>query len=165
MRQTNFTFRTWLYVIMTIVAAMMMTILPIPQILIWVRPLWVPAVVFYWALAVPERFSLGAAFIVGIFLDVLMGTLLGENAFALAAAVFFLTKFHVRIRLFPRWQQALIVCMLSLCYLALLFWMQGLIGQPPLTWQFWTPAISTALLWPWLFVMLRDYRRRSSSIR
>lgn len=160
MRKPPFTFRAWVYVIMTIIVAMMMMILPIPNFLLWVRPLWVPAVVFYWALAVPERFSIGVAWIVGIFLDALMGTLLGENAFALSLSVYFIGKFHVRMSLFPHWQQAVIIFFLSILYLAMLFWMQGIIGQPPLTWQYWTPAVSTALLWPWLFVMLREYRYR-----
>ncbi|MDQ2993368.1 MAG: rod shape-determining protein MreD [Pseudomonadota bacterium] len=161
MRYTESSLRIWFTVLLTLVFAMMLTILPIPHIIVWVRPLWVPAVVFYWALAIPERFGIGKAWVVGIFLDVLMGTLLGENAFALATSVFFLAKFHIRIRLFPSWQQAMIVLMLSFCYLSLIFWMQGLIGQPPLSWQFWTPALSTALLWPWMYIMLRDYRRHS----
>lgn len=160
MKEPSYTLRTWTFVIFTLVLAMMLTILPLPDWAVWVRPLWVPAVIFYWALAIPDRFSIGVAWIIGIILDILMGTLMGENAFALAAVVYVLSRFHVRIRLFPAWQQTMIVLILSLCYLALLFWMQGLIGQPPLSWQYWSPALSTALLWPWLFVLLRDYRRR-----
>jgi len=154
--------RSWFFIILSILVAMMLTILPLPFWAGWLRPLWVPAVVFYWALALPERFSIGAAWCVGILLDVLLGTLLGENGLGLMLAVFVISKLYTRIRLFPMWQQVAIMFMLSLCYLALLFWMQGLIGQPPLSWQFWVPAITTGCLWPWIFILLRDYRRRFS---
>lgn len=152
--------RSWLLIMLSLLVAMMLTILPLPIWAGWVRPLWVPAVVFYWALAVPERFSIGAAWCVGILLDVLLGTLLGENALGLTLTVFVISKLFPRIRLFPMWQQVGVVILLSLCHLMLLFWMQGLIGQPVLAWQFWVPALSTGLLWPWLFIVLRDYRRR-----
>jgi len=153
-------FRSWFFIILSIIVAMMLTILPLPFWAVWLRPLWVPAVVFYWALALPERFSIVAAWCVGILLDVLLGTLLGENALGLTVAVFVISKLSTRIRLFPMWQQVSIIFLLCLCYLTLIFWMQGLSGQPPLSWQFWVPAISTGLLWPWLFILMRDYRRR-----
>ena len=34
------------------------------------------------------------------------------------------------------------------------------IGQAPDTFIYWTPSVVGALLWPWLFVILRDVRRR-----
>lgn len=152
--------RSWFFIILSIVVAMMLTILPLPFWAEWVRPLWVPAVVFYWALALPERFSIGAAWCVGVLLDVLLGTVLGENALGLTVAVFVVSKLYTRIRLFPMWQQVGVIVLLSLCYLVLLFWMQGLMGQAPLSWQFWMPSITTGLLWPWIFILMRDYRRR-----
>ena len=153
-------FRSWFFIILSLIVAMMLTILPLPFWAGWARPLWVPAVVFYWALALPDRFSIVAAWCVGILLDVLLGTLLGENALGLTLSVFVISKLFTRIRLFPMWQQVGVIFLLSLCHLTLIFWMQGLIGQPPLTWQFWIPSISTGLLWPWLFFLMRDYRRR-----
>ena len=152
--------RSWLLIIASLVVAMMLTIVPVPFWAGWARPLWVPAVAFYWALALPERFSLGAAWCVGILLDVLLGTLLGENALGLVLAVFVISKLYTRIRLFPMWQQVGIIFLLSLCHLTLLFWTQGLIGEAAVSWQFWVPSVTTALLWPWLFILMRDYRRR-----
>jgi len=39
-------------------------------------------------------------------------------------------------------------------------WIRGAIGQAPETFIYWTPSVVGALLWPWLFVILRDLRRR-----
>jgi rod shape-determining protein MreD len=40
-------------------------------------------------------------------------------------------------------------------------WIQGLglIHQLPAVWTFLYPAVTSMLLWPWIFVILRDIRR------
>lgn len=144
----------------SLIVAMMLTILPLPEWAVWLRPQWVLLVVLYWCLALPERMSVGIAWFVGLLLDVLLGTLLGQHALALAVAAYFVVKFHPRIRLFPIWQKTLIIFFLSLIYLSLLYWVQGLMGILPKRWDFWMPALTSALLWPWVFIILRDLRRR-----
>jgi rod shape-determining protein MreD len=145
---------------LTVCIAMMLTILPLPNWSIWLRPEWVMLVVVYWCLAIPERMSVGIAWGVGLLLDILEGTLLGQHALALAVVAYFIVKFHPRIRLFPIWQKTFIVFVLSLVYLGLLYWIQGMMGVLPNTWEYWLPAITTALLWPWVFIILRDLRRK-----
>jgi rod shape-determining protein MreD len=145
---------------LSIIVAMMLTILPLPDWAIWLRPQWVLLVMVYWCLALPERISVGIAWVIGLLLDVLLGTLLGQHALSLAVVAYFIVKFHPRIRLYPIWQKTLVVFMLSLIYSALLFWVQGLLGVLPNSWQFWLPALTSALLWPWVFIILRDLRRK-----
>lgn len=145
---------------LTLCLAMMLTILPLPSWATWLRPQWVMLVMIYWCLALPERISVGMAWVVGLFLDVLQGTLLGQHALALAVVAYFIVKFHPRIRLYPIWQKTFIVFFLSLVYLALLFWVQGLMGILPNTLEFWSPAITSSLLFPWVFIILRDLRRK-----
>jgi rod shape-determining protein MreD len=145
---------------LTLCVAMMLTILPLPSWAVWLRPQWVMLVVIYWCLALPERVSVGIAWLIGLFLDVLQGTLLGQHALALAVVAYFIVKFHPRIRLYPVWQKTLIVFFLSLIYLALLYWVQGLMGVLPKAWEAWYPALTSTLLWPWVFIILRDLRRR-----
>lgn len=145
---------------LTVCIAMMLTILPLPNWSIWLRPEWLLLVVVYWCLAIPERMSVGIAWALGLLLDVLEGTLLGQHALALAVVAYFIVKFHPRIRLFPIWQKTVIVFVLSVVYLGLLYWIQGMMGVLPNTWEYWLPAITTALLWPWVFIILRDLRRK-----
>jgi rod shape-determining protein MreD len=38
-------------------------------------------------------------------------------------------------------------------------WIRGILGAQSTDWSFSYPAISSMLLWPWIFVMLRDIRR------
>jgi rod shape-determining protein MreD len=64
--------------------------------------------------------------------------------------------------MFPRWQQAVSVFGLLITNQLLVLWIRGAIGQAPETISYWTPSIVGALLWPWLFIILRDMRRRSA---
>lgn len=144
----------------TLCLAMMLTILPLPSWAVWLRPQWVLMVIIYWCLAIPDKVSVGIAWGIGLLMDVLLGTLLGQHALAMAVVAYFIVKFHPRIRLFPIWQKTFIVFFLSLIYLGLIYWVQGLLGVLPRTWEFWSPAITSALLWPWVFIILRDFRRK-----
>jgi rod shape-determining protein MreD len=159
MRRASFTSRL-LIIGLTLSIAMMLTILPLPPWATWLRPMWVMLVVIYWCLALPEQFSVGMAWLIGLLLDVLQGTLLGQHALALAVVAYIIVKFHPRIRLYPIWQKTLVVFIVSFVYLALIYWIQGIIGILPKTWEAWFPAITTTLLWPWVFIILRDLRRK-----
>ncbi len=144
--------------------AMILTILPLPNWAIWLRPQWVMLVMIYWCLTLPDRISVGLAWAMGLLLDVLLGTLLGQHALALAVVAYFIVKFHPRIRLYPIWQKTIIVFILSLVYLSLIYWVQGLIGIIPNNWELWLPAITSALLWPLVFIILRDFRKKYNVI-
>jgi len=66
---------------------------------------------------------------------------------------------HQQLRLFPRVQQALIVCVLVSLYLLLLSLTQLLISQQPWRSDRLLSALSSGLLWPLLFPLLRRLRR------
>jgi len=53
-----------------------------------------------------------------------------------------------------------LVCIYALIYLLISLWVRGITGVPPQSWTFWMPAFTSMLLWPWLFIILRDIRRK-----
>ena len=146
----------------TFVVAFMLTALPLPE---WVnpwRPAWVALVLIYWCLALPEHVGLYVSFAVGLLLDAMLSAPLGQNALGLTVIGFVVVMTHQRMRLFPIGQQALLVGLLIGLYLLLNYAVRQALSlhRPPLL-QLWLPAVSSALLWPWLFVLLRDLRRRA----
>jgi rod shape-determining protein MreD len=120
----------------------------------------VALVLIYWCMAVPQRVGVGTGFLAGLTLDVLYGSILGENALAKTLIAFLTVHFHLQLRMFPRWQQAVVVLLLVAGNNLLVLWIKKLSGTAPGTWSFLTPGIVSMLLWPWLFVILRDLRRR-----
>jgi rod shape-determining protein MreD len=142
------------------VIAMLLVALPLPEWAQQLRPDWALLVLIYWCMALPERFGIGLSWLVGLFIDVLTGALLGQHALAYAVVAFVVMKLHKRVRVFPLWQQALLVLILSLLSQLLTLWIKGAIDRVPGSWTYWLPSITSTLIWPWAFLLMRDIRRR-----
>lgn len=147
-------------IFLSILAAFFLTLLPIPEWAVWLRPAWILLILIFWASVLPHRVNVGIAWVSGICLDILNGTLLGEHAFALALTVYIVIHIHSRFRMFSLLQQGLIVFLLTLFYQFILFCIQGFVGDLPKTWLYWASAATSMLLWPWVFVVMHDCRRR-----
>ncbi|HHI93434.1 MAG TPA: rod shape-determining protein MreD [Gammaproteobacteria bacterium] len=145
--------------LLTFVAALLLQMLPLPDWAQTLRPDWVALVLIYWCIALPERVGVGVGWIAGLMLDVAHGTLLGQNALALAIVAYLALRLHQRIRLFPMWQQAVSVLLLVALHLMLVLWIKGATGQSAETWAYWLPALTSMLVWPLLFIVLRGLRR------
>jgi rod shape-determining protein MreD len=154
--------RSRLIIAASLLVALVLSILPWPVWTEQFRPDWVALVLIYWCIALPTRVGVGTAWSVGLILDVLYGSMLGENALAKSLVAFLAVRFHLQLRMFPRWQQAVVVLLLVASNNLLVLWIKHLAGQAPSTWSYLTPSIVSMLLWPWLFVILRDIRRHGN---
>jgi len=147
-------------ILVTLVIALLLTILPMPEWAERFRPQWVAMTLIYWALALPTRVGVFWAWGVGLVMDVTSGTVLGQHALSLSVAVYLAVELHARIRVFPLLQQAVSVWVLLLVERLLALWVFGATGQPTPTLWYWMPTFTGMLLWPWIFILLRDVRRR-----
>lgn len=146
-------------VLLSLLAAFMLTTLPLPEDLRILRPDWVLLVLIYWSMALPHRVGVGFAWMAGLLTDVLSGLLLGQHALAYCIVIYLTLKLHQRLRLYPLWQQALSVLVLLSLGQLMLLWINGMIGRPVHSWLYWMPSLFGALLWPFLFLFLRGLRR------
>ena len=145
----------------TLVMAFILTVLPLPDWAGPLRPEWVSMVTLYWCLAIPRNFGVGTAWVIGIFLDVSFGSLLGQHALGLCVIAYVASRLHQQIRIAPLGQQAMVVTVLLLVKQTLGLWVYGVIGQlPEQVLLYYVPSAMALILWPWAFVILRDIRRR-----
>lgn len=149
-----------LWFIGTLASALVAMLVPLPALLQPLKPYWPALVLLYWSLESGERVSLGLAFSVGLFADLLNGVLLGEQALRLTALVFIALRFRSRLRFFPMWQQALAVLALLLNDRVLQTIVHVVAGDviPPPSW--WVAPFVGAAIWPFLFLLLDDLRMR-----
>jgi len=152
--------RSRLYILTTFIVALILTIVPVPNWAEQFRPDWVALTLIYWCMATPQRVGVGTGWALGLLLDILYGSLLGSHAMAKTLIAYFTVRLHLQLRMFPRWQQAVAVLLLLVVNQVLVLWIRGAIGQAPATLSYWTASIVGMALWPWLFVILRDVRRR-----
>lgn len=147
-------------IVATFIAALMLTMMPLPEWARTLRPQWVTMVLIYWCLALPHRVGVVWGWCLGLLLDVVHGAVLGQYALTMTLIAYIVTMLYQRIRLFPYNQQAVIVGMLVVLQLLVVLWIKGAIGEAPDRWSYWLTAVTTALLWPWCFLLLRDLRRK-----
>lgn len=134
--------------LVTSVVALVLTGLPLPWTLDVLRPDLLLLVVIWFALMRPRTAGLFYAWAAGLVLDAFRGVVLGENAFAFVAIAYLVHRLHLRVRMFPLRQQALVVMSLLWLYQFTLFWIDGVSGHPLTDWIRWLPVISGALVWP-----------------
>jgi rod shape-determining protein MreD len=146
-----------------LVVAGLLTLLPLPDVLEPLRPYWVGLVLIYWSLEVADPVPLGAAFGIGLLLDLLTASLLGMHALSLVVLVYLVRRFRARMRFFPPWQQAGAVFLLLVNDRIILIWITVLLGEPMPTWRYWLPPLVGTAIWPWLFLLLDvlRFRRRA----
>ena len=146
-------------ILLSFIAAFVLTIIPLPGVIKILCPEFVTLTLVYWCMALPNRIGLGTAWIAGLFLDVFRDTLLGQHALALTLVAFFILQLHQRIRVFPLWQQAISIGVLVLIQVALVLWIKGIMGEKTEIWNALLPVITTSLLWPPVFLLMRFLRR------
>jgi rod shape-determining protein MreD len=153
--------KQFIFIFFTFFLAWILMIVPLPHNWQWVRPEWLTMVLIYWVFALPQTVGVITGWCVGLVMDILGGVLLGQHALALAIVAYFAYILRNRLRLFPFWQQALVVFVLVGLGELILLLVQWLIGQPPRTPLYWVPTLSSVLFWPWLYGLLRMYERKT----
>ena len=155
----------WQLVFFSLVLALAASIVPWPRPIAMLQPEWVLLLLIYWSTISPSLVGVGVAWLVGLFQDSLTGAVLGEHALAAAIVVYFSIQLRLRFRIFPVWQQAFCVMLMVACAKVLLFWIEGLLGRQPTTWQYWLPMVSSFLVWPVLQNVLDNVVNRRAVLR
>ncbi len=148
-------------VVLSIVVALMLAIAPLPGWAEPYRPGWVALTLIYWAMTVPQTYSVGSAWLVGLVLDVAQGTLLGQHALALSLIIYITVKFHLQFRQFPMLQLSATVFALLALHQFILFWINGVVGVNSPAETYWGPVISGTLIWPLLTMFLAGIHQRA----
>ncbi|HJN95782.1 MAG: rod shape-determining protein MreD [Gammaproteobacteria bacterium] len=150
---------TWV-IFLSFFIAYLLAIVPFPEWAMNYRPEWVPMVLIYWVMALPYRIGIGSAWCAGLMLDILEGSVLGLNSMALVIIAYVTLSLHLRLRMFSSLQQAGLVLALVGLSLMLSNWLQIMTGQSVASnLMFLMAALTSAVIWPSLFQLLRQIRR------
>jgi rod shape-determining protein MreD len=154
----------WLTPTLTLIGALVLSALPLPDSVVAFRPDWAVVVLLYWSLIAPRRYGLLTALWMGLALDTLSGALLGQHALALLIVVYLSQRFYLRIRVFPVSQLAVTVVLLLSMYQFTLFWIDGVAGRTVPLIERWGPVISGAVLFA-LILTAFERRRQAAAAR
>lgn len=148
------------WVVVSFVLAFIMSMLPLPTVLNTIRPVFVLLVLIYWVIALPHRYGIATAFVVGLALDVMTGKMLGLNALLMSLIAFIAARQYSRLRMFTRPMQAFFVLLMTGIALLLQIWIENAVQPIAIRSSYWLPALSSGIAWFVVFPVLRFYRRR-----
>lgn len=143
----------------SLLLAIVFQLIRLPDSLAAARPLWVPLVLAYWALRESRISTLFPAFVVGLMLDVLFGSTLGQHALGLVIVVYIVERLRGIFILFPLWQATFALIPAWALYSFLMFWVDGVTRHQADVWLRWLPVLSTTLFWPLLFSVMEALRQ------
>ncbi len=148
--------RSVLIIIASFAIGLMLMIAPIPVEMSWGRPLWMGLLVIFWGIYAPNYVGLITAWLVGLLVDQLSGTILGVHALGLLLLAYLTSSFYNKLRLAHLPQQTVMIFFLLLVYQAWIALIQGMIGAlPELTWIWCIAPATSALLWPFSLLLQR----------
>ena len=87
---------------------------------------------------------------------------MGQHAVGMVLVIFVIHKQHQRLRVASLIQQAIVIFFLLLLKQLLTLWVDGMLGRAPDSWLYFMPTVTSTLLWPWTYLILRDLRRKFS---
>lgn len=144
--------RVW-FVALTLLLALLFNLLPADGIWLVLRPDFLALSLLYWCIQQPRLMGVGVAWMLGLMMDVGDGTLFGQHALAYSALAYAAEYFHRRVLRFPLWQQAVqVAALLFFCALLVLI-VRLMGGAAAVSWTYFLPAASGALLWPLISVL------------
>ncbi len=111
----------------------------------------------------PQRYGLLTALFMGLALDTLSGSLLGQHSLALLSIVYVSQRFHLRIRVFPASQLAMTVFGLLAMYEFMLFWIDGVAGRSVPVVEHWAPVLTGTAMWILLLFVLERGRQEAAA--
>jgi rod shape-determining protein MreD len=146
-------FKTTLYSLFLIFMGFTLEHLPLPSFLDWFQPAWVMLTVITLVFFAPHVFGFWLAIPVGLLLDVEHGTLLGLHIILVAVLILLVQLFYRRMYMFNVLQQALVLFLLIVVTEILSYWSMTIISNDVRPVMIWTPALTSAVMWPWVYVV------------
>ena len=155
----------WQVIPATLLVALFLNLLPYPEWARYARPDWVTLTLFYWCLATPRCIGVGWGWVTGLMLDLMQYTLFGQQALGKALIALVATGACRRLRLYSMWRQCAVVLVISAVDIAVVVGVHHLTRGIEFRIEYWQAALTTALLWPLAYVVLRKLRRLSGMVR
>lgn len=132
------------------IVALVLSILPMPQLLSAFRPPWVLLLVLYIEYFIPGKFHITTLFLVGLVLDVLLSTVIGEHSFALLLVTWIASTRSRRFQFFSMMQQIILIGIFCFLYQAIIAGTHALLSFNYSLLMPFASALLSMFIWPWI---------------
>ena len=150
-------------VLLSVIVAIMLTMLPLEERWALYRPEWIALTIIHWSLVAPNRIGFVMAWIAGLLLDALYGSIIGQHALGFTIVIFMSMRMRTRLVVDNIFQQFLILFLVLGTYMLVNLWILGITGNAPQGWGYWTPVVASILVWPFYHYFMKIYHSRKTA--
>ena len=140
--------------------AIILNILPLPNIIDSCRPPILLLFLIYCSLAYPDKINLTYAFISGLILDILLITPLGYNALCFTVTIYLIMLYYPQIRLQSSWNKMFSLLLILIPYFLSSTFINSLLKINYSIVDVIISIVLSVIIWPSLFNMLRFIRQK-----
>lgn len=155
--------RSEIAIMVTVLVAVLLSMLNYHPSIQAMIPNWVLLIVIYWCLATPDQFSMFTAWGIGLFLDILDLTILGQHALSFALAALIVSAVSSRALHYSLWLQCLFVMGVSILVIGLEIWINHLAFGYEISTLNWQSGVVAGLIWPAIRTILNKVSRNPDS--
>ena len=141
-------------VFFTVLIALVLQVVQLPEWLSAVRPSFIGLVIIYWSIFAPHAGGIFAPWLAGLALDVFKGDVLGQNALAMALVAYISMSLHQRLRNQTLVQQSLFVYLVLTLNELVVWGIEGWTNHAASSSWRWIQPMIGAMLWPFIAFML-----------
>lgn len=150
--------RPYIFLIKLTFFALIISAIPLPQLLLEVSPFWMLLFFTYWLIWFSGKGGFFFALILGILVDILHGDILGQNALALILSSAFISYVKQSFSVSNLSTQQVYVFAASSIYLSLFLLIHILIQGFHLNYYWLFSPLSSALFWPVIRVFVAKWK-------
>ena len=136
-------------VLVTLLLAIVLTIIPLSEEIAAWRPEWIALTLIHWGLVIKDRVSLVVAFAVGLIIDTLYGSILGQHALGFVLVTYLAVRLGLRMNPEAFLQQMTLLAAGLFLYLLISLLVKGFNGNQVSGGLFyWASLLSSVVIWP-----------------
>jgi rod shape-determining protein MreD len=148
--------RVYVFLVFTLCGGFILQYFPLVDFMAWFVPEWVLMIFIFWQLQAPKLINFWWVWPIGLLLDVQQGIQLGGSVVGFTIVLYVLQLMYQRLRIFNVAQQAGVIFLLLCCYKLVVYWAMIATGDMHKPLSLWLPALVSALVWPWLYLLLSN---------
>ena len=146
--------RGYFFIVTTLAAGFILQFFPLADFMRWFIPEWVLLIFIFWQLQASKVINFWWVWPIGLLLDAQQSSPLGTSVVGFSVVLYLLQLMYQRLRVFNVAQQAAVIFLLICCYQLVTYWSVIATDEIHKPLSLWMPALISALVWPWLYLIL-----------
>lgn len=145
-------------ILFTVLFGLLFAVFPLPEQASALRPEFICLLVIYWVTNMPQYVGIFYAWCIGLFQDMVEGTVWGAHAMALAIVAYICIMAYQRIKNYSVWHQTMWVFVLVGFHQVIVNWVQSMASYHSDTLCLIISTLVSAVFWPVVYLSISRIR-------